>query len=148
MTADPRVVEDASLINEISYNEVFQLADHGAKVIHPKAVALAKKGNVPLVIKNTMNDCKGTVIKSSVSEEEKRLIYGITHLNNRIQVRVRLSDNRDKGSYKNLLELLAKNHISLDLINMDVPTPEVHTIIVLYTFFSSLLSILSSAPPI
>ena len=118
MTADPRVVEDASLINEISYNEVFQLADHGAKVIHPKAVALAKKGNVPLVIKNTMNDCKGTVIKSSVSEEEKRLISGITHLNNRIQVRVRLSDNRDKGSYKNLLELLAKNHISLDLINI------------------------------
>ena len=118
MTADPRMVEDASLINEMTYNEVFQLADQGAKVIHPKAVALAKKGNVPLVIKNTMNDSKGTVIKSSVSEEEKRLISGITHLNNRVQVRVRLSDNKGKGTYRNLLELLAKNHISLDLINI------------------------------
>ena len=118
MTADPRMVEDASLINEMTYNEVFQLADQGAKVIHPKAVDLAKKGNVPLVIKNTMNDSKGTMIKSNVSEEEKRLISGITHLNNRIQVRVRLSDNKGKGSYRNLLELLAKNHISLDLINI------------------------------
>lgn len=118
MTADPRMVEDASLINEMTYNEVFQLADQGAKVIHPKAVALAKKGNVPLVIKNTMNDSKGTIIKSSVSEEEKRVISGITHLNNRIQVRVRLSDNKGKGAYRNLLELLAKNHISLDLINI------------------------------
>ena len=118
MTADPRMVADASLINEMTYNEGFQLADQGAKVIHPKAVALAKKGNVPLAIKNTMNDSKGTMIKSNISEEEKRLISGITHLNNRIQVRVRLSDNRDKGSYRNLLELLAKNHISLDLINI------------------------------
>lgn len=118
MTADPRMVEDASLINEMTYNEVFQLADQGAKVIHPKAVALAKKGNVPLVIKNTMSDSKGTVIKSNVSEEEKRLISGITHLNNRIQVRVRLSENKGKSSYRSLLELLAKNHISLDLINI------------------------------
>ena len=115
MTADPRMVEDASLINEMTYNEGFQLADQGAKVIHPNAVALAKKGNVPLVIKNTMNDSKGTMIKSDISEEEKRLISGITHLNNRIQVRVRLSDNRERRSYRNLLELLAKNHISLDL---------------------------------
>lgn len=118
MTADPRIVKDASLINEMTYNEVFQLADQGAKVIHPKAVDLAKKGNVPLVIKNTMSDSKGTIIKSNVSEEEKRLICGITHLNNRIQVRVRLADNKDKATYRNLLELLAKNHISLDLINI------------------------------
>lgn len=118
MTADPRVVEDASLINEMTYNEVFQLAEHGAKVIHPKAVEIAKRGNVPLIIKNTMSECKGTVIKSNVSEEEKRLISGITHLNNRIQVRVRLSENRDSKSYRSLLKLLAKNHISLDLINI------------------------------
>lgn len=127
MTADPRMVEDASLINEMTYNEVFQLADQGAKVIHPKAVALAKKGNVPLVIKNTMNDSKGTIIKSNVSDEEKRLISGITHLNNRIQVRVRLSDNKNTGSYRNLLELLAKNHISLDLINI-FPAHQMFTI--------------------
>ena len=62
MTAAPRVVKDACLISEMTYNEVFQLADQGAKVIHPRAVDIAKKGNIPLFIKNTMNDNNGTLI--------------------------------------------------------------------------------------
>ena len=90
MTADPRLVDDVSLIDEVTYNEVYQLADQGAKVIHPKAVDLAKKANIPLIIKNTMSDSKGTLIIRDVSEENKRFITGITHLDNRIQVRVRL----------------------------------------------------------
>ena len=64
MTADPRIVKDADLIDVISYNEVFQLADQGAKVIHPKAVEIAMEGNIPLLIKNTMNDCRGTLINN------------------------------------------------------------------------------------
>ena len=127
MTADPRMVKNASLINEITYNEVFQLADQGAKVIHPKAVGLAKKGNVPLVIKNTMNNCKGTLITNNISKDEKRFISGITHLNNRIQVRVRLSENKDVKAYRNLLELVAKNGISLDLIHI-FPAHQMFTI--------------------
>lgn len=45
------------------------------RLIHPKAVEIAKRGNVPLIIKNTMSECKGTVIKSNVSEEEKRINF-------------------------------------------------------------------------
>lgn len=127
MTADPRIVKDASLIKEITYNEVFQLADQGAKVIHPKAVNLAKKGNIPLLIKNTMSDCKGTIIRATISEEEKRFISGITHLSNRIQVRVRLSENKNLSGYRNLLDILAKNKISLDLINI-FPAHQIFTI--------------------
>lgn len=127
MTADPRVVKEAALINEMTYNEVFQLADYGAKVIHPKAVAFAKKGNVPLHIKNTMSNCKGTLITSQIAEEEKRLISGITHLNNRIQVRVRLSENLGDSNYRNLLDILSKNKISLDLINI-FPAHQMFTI--------------------
>ncbi|MBM6838884.1 aspartate kinase, partial [Clostridium saudiense] len=80
MTADPRLVEDVSLIDEVTYNEVYQLADQGASVIHPKAVDLAKKANIPLVIKNTMSDSKGTLIIKEVSDENRRFITGITHL--------------------------------------------------------------------
>jgi aspartate kinase len=127
MTADPRIVQDASLIKEMTYNEVFQLADQGAKVIHPKAVNLAKKGNIPLLIKNTMNDCKGTIIRDTISEEEKRFISGITHLSNRIQIRVRLSENKNLSGYRNLLDILAKNKISLDLINI-FPAHQIFTI--------------------
>lgn len=127
MTADPRLVDDVSLIDEVTYNEVYQLADQGAKVIHPKAVDLAKKANIPLIIKNTMSDSKGTLIIRDVSEENKRFITGITHLDNRIQVRVRLSENPNHAAYRSLLDSLAKNNISLDLINI-FPAHQIFTI--------------------
>lgn len=127
MTADPRLVEDVSLIDEVTYNEVYQLADQGASVIHPKAVDLAKKANIPLVIKNTMSDSKGTLIIKEVSDENRRFITGITHLDNRIQVRVRLSENPNHAAYRSLLDSIAKNNISLDLINI-FPAHQIFTI--------------------
>ncbi|GAB6170134.1 aspartate kinase [Clostridium carnis] len=127
MTADPRIVNNASLIDVISYNEVFQLADQGAKVIHPKAVDLARKGNIPIVIKNTMTDCKGTLINSFGSDHIESAISGITHLNDRIQVTVKLKENKGKTNYRYLLDILAKNNISLDLINI-FPTEQIFTV--------------------
>lgn len=127
MTADPRLVTDASIIDKMTYNEVFQLADQGAKVIHPKAVGWAKKGNIPLIVRNTMNDSAGTRISSTNTEDRKRVITGITHLSERIQVRVRLSENENVAAYRSLLDILAKNHISLDLINI-FPGHQIFTI--------------------
>lgn len=119
MTADPRIVCDAKLINKISYSEIFELADQGAKVIHPRAVEAAMKGNIPLVIKNTMSECKGTVIDSLGDVDTTNIIAGITHQPERIQVSIRLNDNIDnKEVYKSVLGMLAKEHISLDLINI------------------------------
>ena len=127
MTADPRIVKDAALIPKISYNEIFQLADQGAKVIHPKAVDCARKANIPILIKNTMNNCNGTLINDKGSEEENKIISGITHLNNRAQVTVRLKDNKENKNYRYLFDILAKNKISLDLINI-FPTEQIFTI--------------------
>ncbi|WP_238882599.1 aspartate kinase [Clostridium sp. YIM B02551] len=127
MTADPRIVEDASLIDVISYSEVFQLADQGAKVIHPKAVEIAMRGNVPLVIKNTMNNCSGTLINSIGDSNSTRIITGITYLNNRIQVSIKLEDNQGNPHYKELLDIVANNDISLDLINI-FPKEKIFTI--------------------
>lgn len=127
MTADPRIVKDATLIPSISYNEIFQLADQGAKVIHPRAVDCARKANIPILIKNTMNNCKGTLINSNGNEKSNKVISGITHLNNRTQVTVRLKDNKDNANYRYLLDILAKDKISLDLINI-FPTEQIFTI--------------------
>lgn len=127
MTADPRIVPEATLIKEISYNEVFQFADQGAKVIHPRAVDIAMKGNIPLVIKNTLTDCEGTFINNIGSENFENVITGITHMSNRVQVRVSLLDNIDNNSYENLLEVLAENLISIDLINV-FPKESIFTI--------------------
>lgn len=127
MTADPRIVKEAALINTISYNEIFQLADQGAKVIHPRAVDCARKANIPILIKNTMSDCKGTLVNSFGDKAKGKSISGITHLNNRTQVTIKLNENRNNENYRYLLDILAKNNISLDLINI-FPTEQIFTI--------------------
>ncbi|MGL5634807.1 MAG: aspartate kinase [Sarcina sp.] len=128
MTADPRIVCDAKLIKKISYTEVFELADQGAKVIHPRAVEAAMKGNVPLVIKNTMSDCKGTMIDNIGDVDARGVIAGITHQSGRIQVSINLDENiENKEAYKTVLSKLADNQISLDLINI-FPKEKVFTI--------------------
>ena len=127
MTADPRIVSDASLIEEISYNEVFQLADQGAKVIHPRAVDIAMKANIPLVIKNTLNDCRGTVINSIGTSNPDYVIIGITHIDDRVQITVELGENIDNPNYNSLLDEIAENGISIDLINI-FPKEKIFTI--------------------
>ena len=128
MTADPRIVSEASLIREISYNEVFQLADQGAKVIHPRAVEAAMRYNVKLSIKNTLNDCEGTVITSSVSNrEESKIITGITHMSDRVQIRILIERNKGNQNYDDILDILGRNNISIDLINV-FPNEKIFTI--------------------
>lgn len=124
MTADPRIVSEATLIKKISYDEIFQFADQGAKVIHPRAVEISRKYNIPLVIKNTMNNCDGTVISNLGSEAYENIITGITHMNNRVQIKI--CKNSD-SSYDDFFDILAENLISIDLINV-FPKEKIFTI--------------------
>lgn len=116
MTADPRIVPDAKVIDSISYNEVFQLADYGAKVIHPRAVECAMRGNIPVLIKNILSDAPGTII-SSAKYCTKRVITGITHVANRTQISMRFEKEQEEYSDR-IFNILAENSISIDLINV------------------------------
>ncbi|WP_297425123.1 aspartate kinase [Clostridium sp.] len=127
MTADPRVVDNANLIDVISYYEVFQLAEKGATVIHPKAVEVAMEGNIPILIKNTMSNCKGTLINNFGDKSSDRIMTGITSQKNRLQVSITAADNQGNSKYKNVLDLLAANKISLDLINI-FPSEQIFTV--------------------
>lgn len=127
MTADPRIVKNASLIEKISYNEVFQFAEQGAKVIHPRAVEIAAKANIPLVIKNTLNNCDGTIINNTGSSDCTNIITGITHMSNRTQISILLSNNANNDEYHNIFSILANNNISIDLINV-FPKENIFTI--------------------
>jgi aspartate kinase len=123
MTADPHIVSNASVIRHITYSEIFQIADQGAKVIHPKAVEIAGDAGIPIVIKNTMNDSPGTVITSSYTRKKlmnsntsERLITSIAYITGRTQITI----ITDKGidEQKEILLRLANNHISIDIINI------------------------------
>lgn len=116
MTADPRVVPDAKVIGNMAYNEVFQFADQGAKIIHPRAVEFAMKGNIPLVIKNTLSDAPGTVIANYYDDLNKRLVTGITYMPKRTQISIKTGF--DDIEDDKLFNELARKDISIDLINV------------------------------
>ncbi|WP_457591943.1 aspartate kinase [Geoglobus sp.] len=68
MTTDPKIVPEARLIPEISYQEAMELSHFGAKILHPKALEPVMKKRIPVRIKNTFNpDASGTVIKESIT---------------------------------------------------------------------------------
>ena len=118
MTADPRMVPDARVLPQVSYNDVFQMADHGAKVIHPRAVEIAMRGNVPLIVRNTMNESAGTRISSDREEMDESLLdvlSGIACMNKRAQVRI---EGVTASLEKTVLRALADRAISIDLINI------------------------------
>lgn len=56
MTADPRIVKEANILQTISYAEVCQMAHNGAKVIHPRAVEICVSSNTPMYVKSTFSD--------------------------------------------------------------------------------------------
>ncbi|MBA1333917.1 MAG: Aspartokinase [Firmicutes bacterium] len=123
MTADPRVVPNARVIKSVDYSEVFQMADYGAKVVHPRAVEIAMRSGVPIVIKNTFSDSPGTLITEIRRESDtidmgsQGLLTGIAHLHDRTQIVINhqnCSDSMQDG----ILEKLAEMGVSIDLINI------------------------------
>ncbi len=118
MTADPRICEKANFIPAISYTEVFQMADNGAKVIHPRAVEYAMRANIPLVIKNTFSEAEGTFIVQSVEgchlPKAHTVITSVANRNNRVQFTIEEDILAEEG----ILEKIADAHISIDLINI------------------------------
>lgn len=129
MTADPRICGKAKIIPAITYMEVFQMADSGAKVIHPRAVAYAMRANIPLVIKNTFSNAKGTYILQNVDDILKeehylgQVITSVAHRDHRIQFTIQTLDNQKED----LLSRIARAGISIDLINI-FPHEQVFTI--------------------
>ena len=85
MTADPKIVPDAKVMDTIFYNEVFQMAEYGANVLHPRAVEIAMRSNIPIVIRNTVSDLDGTLITGydrtrSYKEGNDKIITSIAQI--------------------------------------------------------------------
>lgn len=123
MTADPNVVPTAKIIDEINYEEVFQMAEKGAKVIHPRAVEIAQNGNLLVKIKNTMSNHPGTKIhyhrkngsSPYTTEVSQKLLTAITHKDHIAQVSIVIDNDLETESL--LLNTLAEAKISIDMIN-------------------------------
>jgi aspartate kinase len=71
---DPRIVATAPLMEAISYEDMYELADNGAKVIHPRAVKTAQRFNVPVRVRSTFSDHTGTLISDKSTRADHMLI--------------------------------------------------------------------------
>ncbi len=125
MTADPRLVPHAHLLDRISYAEVSQLAYQGAKVIHPRAVEFAMQKSIPLVVKSTFSDAPGTLITTSAQAGETcdtgisdRIATGVTYVKKITQVTVELTPINGQSDSSRIFKILANSGINVDLINI------------------------------
>ncbi|MEJ2003852.1 MAG: bifunctional aspartate kinase/homoserine dehydrogenase I [Cyclobacteriaceae bacterium] len=81
MTADPRMVRSAYVIQQITYDEAMELSHFGAKVIYPPTIQPVLEQDIPVLIKNTFQkDDPGTIIKKEVKQREDRLIRGLSSI--------------------------------------------------------------------
>jgi len=77
-TADPRIFKDAVKIDEISYDEMLEMASFGAGVMHPRAVEFGKKYDVKIHVRSSSNETEGTVITHEVPQMEGVIVSGAT----------------------------------------------------------------------
>lgn len=125
MTADPRLVKEANILEQISYAEVCQMAYNGAKVIHPRAVEIAMSSNIPMYVKSTFSDAPGTLITSEANGRSngsevainENCVSGVANLNDLAQFRVELNPD-DFTAGRNLFEDLADAGISVGSLNL------------------------------
>lgn len=115
-TTDPRVVPNASRLDEISYEEMLELAHAGANVLHPRSVETAKQYKMPLRVRSTFKyDNKGTLILGVEDMEINKPVAGVAQ--DLSQVRVVVCDIPDTpGEAATLFGSLAKENISVDMI--------------------------------
>ena len=113
-TADPRKVPTARKLKEITYDEMLDLATLGAGVLHNRSVEMAKKYGVPLVVRSSLNDSEGTVVKEVVSVE-RMLISGVALDTDAVRIAV-LGIRDVPGMAFKLFDTLAKKNINVDVI--------------------------------
>lgn len=82
MTADPRVISSAYVINHLTYIEAMELCNFGAKVVYPPTIYPVYHKNIPILIKNTFNpSAPGTLITEHIPAKESKAIKGISSIN-------------------------------------------------------------------
>ena len=113
-TTDPRIVPEAKKLNEITYDEMLELASAGANVLHNRSVELAKKFNVNMEVLSSFEKVPGTIVKEE-NTVEKMLIRGIARDNDVARIALVNIDDRPGKAFQ-IFSILAKKKINVDII--------------------------------
>ena len=113
-TADPRIVPNARKMEEVTYDEMLEMASLGAKVLHSRCVEIAKKYGVELLVCSSLNRNSGTMVREK-TKMEKMLISGVAADKNVAKIRVAGLGNDPESTFR-LLNLLDRNNLNIDVM--------------------------------
>lgn len=114
-STDPRIVKVARKLQEISYDEMLELAHLGAAVLHPRAVEYAKHSKVPLIVRSSFNYNEGTVVKEEAVMEQGVVVSGIAYDKNVARISI-LGVVDVPGVLAQVFGALADAKIDVDII--------------------------------
>ncbi|MHB8108507.1 MAG: aspartate kinase [Syntrophorhabdaceae bacterium] len=119
-TADPNICEKARRLDKISYEEMLEMASLGAKVLQIRSVELAQKYNVPILVKSSLIEGKGTLVcKEDMVMMEKVVISGVTY--NKNEAKITINKVPDKpGIASQIFSSLSDANIVVDMIVQNV----------------------------
>ncbi len=118
-TADPKIAPGARKLSKISYEEMLELASLGAQVLQPRSVEMAKKFNIPIHVRSSFLNKKGTIISKEVKAMEEIIVSGVTV--NKDEAKITICDVPDKpGIAARIFKRLADKNINIDMIIQNI----------------------------
>jgi aspartate kinase len=114
-TADPRIVKNARKLEFISYDEILELAALGAKVLHSRSVEFAKRYKVPLEVRSSFDNSRGTIVTEEYPGMEKIVVSGITSKKDEARITVEGVPDRP-GIAATVFSALASKNIGVNII--------------------------------
>jgi len=126
-TADPRIVKNASKLDYISYEEMLELANLGANVLHPRAVELANTYNLKLYIASSFNKTTGTIVRGDEKMEGKKNVVGAASDLGEIKITVEKVPD-EPGIAGKMFRSLADYGVNVDMIIQNLQRDELNDI--------------------
>jgi len=122
-TTDPRIFKEAVKMNQISFDEMLELASLGAGVMHTRAVEFGKKYNVKIHVRSSLNETEGTIITHEVPQMEDIVVSGATIQKNMAKIGLVGVDNKPGNAAKIFSHLAKAKVVVNDIIQTEV-SPE------------------------
>ena len=124
-TTDPNICENARKLDRISYDEMLEMASLGAKVLQTRSVEFAKKYNVPVQVRSTFSDNKGTMLTKEDKDMEKVAVSGVAY--NKDEAKITIMGVPDMpGIAARLFGPISDANINVDMIIQNI-SQEGHT---------------------
>ncbi|MBC1777633.1 aspartate kinase [Listeria booriae] len=114
-TTDPRYIKTARKLNQVTYDEMLELANLGAGVLHPRAVEYAKNYRIPLEVRASHEDEAGTMIEEEMTMENTKVVRGIAFEDKITRVTIHW-DKKENMRVSKVFTTLAEHNIDVDII--------------------------------